>query len=221
MSAGASFLSVFGSVRQTCFYIQCSCPSLVPSPSCVSLAVSDGGSAAQLDDHLLAVVKGPLVSQLLQGASCVGQHAHPLARSRQKRGGKVAACQHHSLRLLPLAWPRLALLCTQKNKGCCYCGVSAEPFDSISHQQTNFCALIWTFCVLNHWAKHTKGRLQPFSGSKLTRTLERSQHKSRNVFLVKREYLRFIGTFSQQQPKRVCSLTMTPPQNSLTLCWCH
>lgn len=109
--------SVFGSVRQTCFYIQCSCPSLVPSPSCVSLAVSDGGSAAQLDDHLLAVVKGPLVSQLLQGASCVGQHAHPLARSRQKGGGKVAACQHHSLRLLPLAWPRLALLCL--GPGCC------------------------------------------------------------------------------------------------------
>lgn len=89
----------------------------------VSLAVGDGGAAAQLDDHLLAVVEGPLVSQLLQGAGCVRQHAHPLARSRQKGRGKVAACQHHGLCLLPLAWPRLALLCAQKHEGCSYCAV--------------------------------------------------------------------------------------------------
>lgn len=81
-----------------------------------SLAVGDGGATAQLDDHLLAVVEGPLVSQLLQGARCICQHAHPLAGSRQKRGRKVAARQHHGLRLLPLARPRLALLCTQHHK---------------------------------------------------------------------------------------------------------
>lgn len=34
-----------------------------------ALAVGDCGATAQLDDHLLAVVEGPLVSQLLQGAS--------------------------------------------------------------------------------------------------------------------------------------------------------
>lgn len=45
------------------------------------LAVGDSGAAAQFYDHLLAVVEGPLVSQLLQGAGSVGQHAHPLARS--------------------------------------------------------------------------------------------------------------------------------------------
>lgn len=88
-----------------------------------SLTVGDGGSAAQLDDHLLAVVKGPLVSQLLEGASCVCQHAHPLARSRQKGRRKVAARQHHSLRLLPLAGPRLALLCAQQHKDLCYRGI--------------------------------------------------------------------------------------------------
>lgn len=86
-----------------------------PSPSCpFSLAVGDGGAAAQLDNHLLAVVEGPLVSQLLQGAGSVRQHAHPLAGSRQEGGGKVAARQHHGLCLLTLAWPHLALLCVQK-----------------------------------------------------------------------------------------------------------
>lgn len=87
----------------------------VPPPSRpLSLAVGDRGAAAQLDNHLLAVVKGPLVSQLLQGASGVGQHAHPLAGSRQEGGGKVAARQHHSLRLLALARPHLALFCIQQ-----------------------------------------------------------------------------------------------------------
>lgn len=51
---------------------------LAPPPP---LAVGDSGAAAQFYDHLLAVVEGPLVSQLLQGAGSVGQHAHPLARS--------------------------------------------------------------------------------------------------------------------------------------------
>lgn len=85
-----------------------------PGPLDVSLAVGDGSAAAQLDDHLLAVMEGPLVSQLLQGAGCICQHAHPLARSREEGGGKVAARQHHGLCLLPLAWPCLALLCTKK-----------------------------------------------------------------------------------------------------------
>lgn len=85
-----------------------------PSPSCpFSLAVGDSGAAAQLDNHLLAVMEGPLVSQFLQGASSIREHAHPLAGSRQEGGGKVAARQHHSLRLLTLAWPHLALLCRQ------------------------------------------------------------------------------------------------------------
>lgn len=85
------------------------CLSAPPPP----LAVGDGGAAAQFYDHLLAVVEGPLVSQLLQGAGSVGQHAHPLARSRKKGRRKVAARQHHSLRLLPLARPHLTLLCTR------------------------------------------------------------------------------------------------------------
>lgn len=84
------------------------CLSAPPPP----LAVGDSGAAAQFYDHLLAVVEGPLVSQLLQGAGSVGQHAHPLARSRKKGRRKVAARQHHSLRLLPLARPHLTLLCT-------------------------------------------------------------------------------------------------------------
>lgn len=92
------------------------CVSLSTPPP---LAVGDSGAAAQFYDHLLAVVEGPLVSQLLQGAGSVGQHAHPLARSRKKGRRKVAARQHHSLRLLPLARPHLTLLCTHtthKNK---------------------------------------------------------------------------------------------------------
>lgn len=103
-----------------CLYIyictQRPCVSLSTHPP---LAVGDSGAAAQFYDHLLAVVEGPLVSQLLQGAGSVGQHAHPLARSRKKGRRKVAACQHHSLRLLPLARPHLTLLCTHtthKNK---------------------------------------------------------------------------------------------------------
>lgn len=80
----------------------------------LSLAVGDGGAAAQLDNHLLAVLESPLVSQFLQGASSVRQHAHPLARCRQEGGGKVAARQHHGLCLLTLAWSHLALLCRQK-----------------------------------------------------------------------------------------------------------
>lgn len=105
-----------------CLYIyiyictQRPCVSLSTHPP---LAVGDSGAAAQFYDHLLAVVEGPLVSQLLQGAGSVGQHAHPLARSRKKGRRKVAARQHHSLRLLPLARPHLTLLCTHtthKNK---------------------------------------------------------------------------------------------------------
>ena len=98
-------------VRNVSIYSVCAILSAPPLQS--SLAVGDGGAAAQLDDHLLAVVEGPLVSQLLQGAGRVCQHAHPLAGSRQEGGWEVAARQHHGLRLLPLAWPRLALLCTQ------------------------------------------------------------------------------------------------------------
>lgn len=111
--------------------------SLSSFPSLVSLAVGDSCSAAQLDDHLLAVVEGSLVSQLLQGPGCVCQHAHPLAGSRQKGGRKVAASQHHGLRLLPLAGPRLALLCTQQHTHTklCYCGISGKLFYVISHQQ--------------------------------------------------------------------------------------
>lgn len=119
VSAGGVFSVCVFFVCQRCFYIQCPCMSLDPSSppsSPFSLAVGDGGAAAQLDDHLLAVVEGPLVSQLFQGASRVRQHAHPLTGSRQEGGRKVAARQHHGLRLLPLAWPRLALLCTQKKK---------------------------------------------------------------------------------------------------------
>jgi len=106
---------VFLYLRDVSIYSVHTCLSAPPQPFC-SLAVGDSSAAAQLDDHLLAVVEGPLVSQLLQGAGSVCQHAHPLAGGRQEGGGKVAARQHHSLRLLPLARPRLALLCTQKHK---------------------------------------------------------------------------------------------------------
>lgn len=82
----------------------------------LALAVGDGGAAAQFDDHLLAVVEGPFVSQLLQGAGCISQHSHPLTRCRQEGGREVATCQHHRLGLLPLAGPRLALLCTKKHE---------------------------------------------------------------------------------------------------------
>lgn len=109
--AGTCF---FNLVRWRGFYIQWPCTSLSSVPSFFSLAVGDSSSAAQLDDHLLAVVEGSLISQLLQGAGCVCQHAHPLAGSRQKGGRKVAARQHYSLRLLPLAGPCLTLLCTQQ-----------------------------------------------------------------------------------------------------------
>lgn len=113
-------LSVWLYMLQMFIYIyictQRPCVSLSTHPP---LAVGDSGAAAQFYDHLLAVVEGPLVSQLLQGAGSVGQHAHPLARSRKKGRRKVAARQHHSLRLLPLARPHLTLLCTHtthKNK---------------------------------------------------------------------------------------------------------
>lgn len=111
-----SLMSVCVFVCWRCFYIQWPCTSLSSFPSPFPLAVGDSSSAAQLDDHLLAVVEGSLVSQLLQGAGCVCQHAHPLAGSRQKGGRKVAARQHYGLRLLPLARPCLALLCTQQHK---------------------------------------------------------------------------------------------------------
>lgn len=96
-----------------CVYVQCPRRSVRPS---VCLAVGDRGAAAQLDDHLLAVVQGPLVAQLFQGARRVRQHAHPLAGRRQEGGREVAARQHHGLRLLPLARPRLALLCERERK---------------------------------------------------------------------------------------------------------
>lgn len=85
-------------------------------PVRVCLAVGDGGATAQLDDHLLTVVEGPFVSQLLQGASSVGQHPHPLAGGREEGGGEVATRQHHGLCLLALAWPHLALVCIQQTK---------------------------------------------------------------------------------------------------------
>lgn len=109
-----------------------------PPPFPVALAVGDGGAAAQFYDHLLAVVQGPLVSQLLQGASSVGQHAHPLARSRKKGRRKVATRQHHGLRLLPLARPHLTLLCTHTHtKTVSYRGISGELFDVVNQQQPN------------------------------------------------------------------------------------
>lgn len=92
-----------------------SLPSLrLPVP--FGLAVGDSGATAQLDDHLLTVVEGPLVSQLLQGASGVRQHSHPLAGGRQEGGGKVAARQHHGLCLLALPWPHLTLVCVQQTR---------------------------------------------------------------------------------------------------------
>lgn len=90
-------------------------PTLFPlssGPFC--LGVGDGGATAQFDDHLLTVVEGTFVSQLLQGASGVCQHSHPLARSRKKGGGKVATRQHHRLCLLALAWPHFTLVCIQQ-----------------------------------------------------------------------------------------------------------
>lgn len=87
-----------------------------PLPFPLPLAVGDCCAAAQFYNHLLAVVEGPLVSQLLQGAGSISQHAHPLARSRKEGRRKVAARQHHGLRLFPLAGPRLALLCRQEKK---------------------------------------------------------------------------------------------------------
>lgn len=98
-----------------------SVPACLPLPSLclpvhLDLAVGDGGATAQLDDHLLTVVEGPLVPQLLQGASGVCQHSHPLARSRKKGGGKVETGQHHGLCLLALAWPHFTLVCWQQNK---------------------------------------------------------------------------------------------------------
>lgn len=95
------------------------------------LAVGDGGATAQLDDHLLTVVEGPLVSQLLQGASGVRQHSHPLARSRKKGGGKVATRQHHGLCLLALPWPHLTLVCVQQTKIVRILGNSEGAFVSL------------------------------------------------------------------------------------------
>lgn len=112
-----SCVCLFLYVRDVSIYSVHACLSAPPRlPPSLSLAVGDGGAAAQLDDHLLAVVQGSLVSQLLQGAGRISQHAHPLAGSRQKGGRKVAARQHHSLRLLPLARSRLTLLCTHRKK---------------------------------------------------------------------------------------------------------
>lgn len=79
VSVGLSFLFVCVCVRNVSIYSVHAC--LSAPPRAFSLAVGDSRAAAQLDDHLLAVVEGPLVSQLLQGAGRVRQHAHPLAGS--------------------------------------------------------------------------------------------------------------------------------------------
>lgn len=78
---------------------------------CSRLGGCDGRPAAEFDDHLLAVVEGALVTQFLQRAGGVDQHAHPLARGGQEGGGQITARQHHGLCLLTLAWMSLTLLC--------------------------------------------------------------------------------------------------------------
>lgn len=105
-------------MEEMIMYIVAACLSLrsLLLPVCFCLAVGDGGAAAQLDDHLLTVMEGPLVSQLLEGASGIRQHSHPLARGRQEGGGKVATRQHHRLCLLALAWPHFRLVCNQQKK---------------------------------------------------------------------------------------------------------
>lgn len=107
----------------TCIYVLL-CLPLSP----FLLTVCDGGATPQFDDHLLAVVERPLVSQLLQGAGCVGQHAYSLAGSRQEGRGEVATRQHDSLCLLPLARPRLTLLCTTQQTVLQHCqpGISQK-----------------------------------------------------------------------------------------------
>lgn len=65
------------------------------------LSRRDGGAAAQLDDHLLAVVQRPAVAQLVQRAGRLGQHPHTLARARQEAGREVAAGQQQCLGVFP------------------------------------------------------------------------------------------------------------------------
>lgn len=135
------FQCIFLFVYSVCACLSVRPPPLPPHPSCpFPLAVGDGGAAAQLDNHLLAVMEGPFVSQLLQGAGSVRKHAHPLARSRQEGGGKVAAGQHHGLCLLALARPHLTLLCRQREGGkkaidCFFCfGVSSMRLSAMNSQ---------------------------------------------------------------------------------------
>lgn len=143
-----SFLYLCVFVCQRCFlYTMSMLVSRAPPPPSFCLAVGDSGTTAQLDDHLLAVVEGPLVSQLLQGAGCVRQHAHPLAGSRQKGGRKVTARQHHGLRLLSLAWPRLALFCGQKNTNNVVTVVFRVSFSmsSATSSQSDFCSSLFDY----------------------------------------------------------------------------
>lgn len=65
------------------------------------LSRRDGGAAAQLDDHLLAVVQRPAVAQLVQRAGGLGQHPHALARARQEAGREVAAGKQQRLGVFP------------------------------------------------------------------------------------------------------------------------
>lgn len=75
----SSLILVICSCASGNWKVVCSCFAYVQWLHHIFLAVGDSRATTQFDDHLLAVMKCPLVPQLLQGAGCIGQHPHPLA----------------------------------------------------------------------------------------------------------------------------------------------
>lgn len=78
-------------------------------PAGRSLAGGHSGPAAQAHEHLLTIVQQPAVTELLERARRLGQHAHALPGRRQKAGRQVAGGQQQNLGLLPPRGPRLQL----------------------------------------------------------------------------------------------------------------
>lgn len=72
---------------------------VVPPPTL--LPRGDRGAAAQLDDHLLAVVQRAAVAQLLQRARRLRQHPHALPGGREEAGGQVAGGEQQGLGVFP------------------------------------------------------------------------------------------------------------------------
>lgn len=78
-----------------------------------ALGGGNGCAPTQLDNHLLAVVAGALVSHLLQGAGGLSQQDSSLARGGEEGEGQVAAGQQDGCGSLSLPRQGVQFTCAQ------------------------------------------------------------------------------------------------------------